>query len=276
MICDKCKEGYYYDLNSITFKPCEEGYYCPGDGSYYKCENGYYSDIGSSKCIECGCKDGCSEKWKCKTDTGCKEGYGYDSNQETCKICSKGLYGKGEFTTCDYCEENSITNSTGQKECIKCEEPKLPNKEQSECVYCELGKYYLKGKCVDCEDGYYRDKEEDLKCSRCKDNEISTPDHMQCIICQPGYYANKETNQCLECSYNTYSLGGATECQPCPLCLSCDSTIGSCGFCYPGFQLKTVDEIVICEAYPPGSISTQSVAKDCSPCPSGQYQDEEG
>ncbi|XP_070551430.1 uncharacterized protein [Ptychodera flava] len=274
--CFSCEAGYYCPANSTTYVPykCPPGHYCPNGTEYatqYPCPRGYYrgNERGQSM-------DDC---------TPCDPGYycGWEGNTTYTDQCDAGWFcirAAWSPTPTDYDNYTSgdclcPSTSTGGQ----CQPGSFCPKGSFEPTPCTEGNY--------CEDPGLAD--------------VSGP-------CDAGFYCNRSANRPDPtdgitgdiCPVGRYCPSGTDANPPmCPIGTFSNSTglkqESECYSCTPGHYCETpglVEPTGPCdEGYycPAGQSSPTPAEYNCTtghrcptgspspePCPSGEYQDEEG
>lgn len=202
-VCDKCKNGYYSDLNGECQK-CKLVYISGGkcynctnnniiyDSSYCWC-NAEYTLLGNSTCVKCN--KGCSQ---------CN--YNNITKKLECSKCQK-YYVLNSDNNCIYCGDG-------------CETCSLNENNNPICKTCISGKFLDNNKCLICSEG----------CLKCQINESSLYKN-ESICTECGYYyALNPEKKCTEC--RKFSEIGGWGCGSCSYnekndkyeCLSCRTT----------------------------------------------------
>ncbi|GMH72179.1 hypothetical protein TL16_g05850 [Triparma laevis f. inornata] len=147
----------------------------------------------------------------------CGPGFYADQTSHTCKECEVNSYSVGGVNECNVCPSGT-NNAVASTSCSPCPPGKIPT--GTSCDQCEKGKYGVFGatSCAPCKgDGQYAD-------------EVGLP---ACKTALTGTKPTSDLQDIENCSPETFSVGGKTECLQCESGkLSTEGAVGS--QCEPG------------------------------------------
>ena len=287
-----CNQGSYVSEDKMSCKPCESGYYCPGDGTKKQCSAGYYCPAGASE------------------QTKCEAGYYCPAGAENPTVCPAGAScsGGGSYTPCT---GSKYQSSGGQGVCLSCEKGKYTSKKtgdvgNTQCSSCEAGYYCPDGNNrKECSAGYYcpagaseqtkcpagakcsksgqtapeyctgssyQDTEGQTSCKTCSAGSYTsgTTGNTTCTLCEAGYYCQDGNNR-KECSAGYYCPAGAKKQTECPAGSKCpDDQMGQPTKCESGtYQPNTGQQSCLtCES---GTYQPNTGQQSCLTCESGYY-----
>lgn len=181
-------------------KTCDEGGYSnPGSGYCEQCLTGKYYDEPSNECKLCpqntfstsgatdvnGCEE-CPAGGHSQPGDGyceqCLTGKYYNEPSNECKLCPKNTFsitGATDINGCNNCSAGEYSLE-GSGYCEVCSQYMKYNETEKKCVcfatfveigdgtcMCSAGKTLVDGKCVECEDGRYKDQPGTESCTIC-------------------------------------------------------------------------------------------------------------
>ena len=160
----------------------------------------------------------------CKTCKGEKE-----TDCTSCNIGYKLVDGKcikmDCFPSCKECDEES--NDENNQHCLSCQNNKLFQENNNNCIDKCLDGYYEENKtckqchksCLSCEKG---GTDENPNCKSCKDNQYLIDDSLKCEEnCEINYYKNELEKKCYKCNENCETCSGRSI-EGNNFCLTCD------------------------------------------------------
>ena len=236
-VCSNCPANFYSSVVRATSNVCTA------------CASNKNSSAGAGVCVPLG-------SWSAQFSTVvniCPAGTASNSpgatSSSSCVICAAaqfsspgagtccvvGRYSAPGTTTCSMCPPGTWSNVQGATS--------IDN-----CTKCAAGTYNVDS-----------GKSDLLSCQLCQAGFVSTAigasTASTCKPCASGYFSNTTGSvACFKCESSTYSLSGATSCQPCPVGSVCiDGVLAQC---------------------PPGSYGTATSiysATGCSNCTAGSY-----
>ncbi|KRX07476.1 Insulin-like growth factor binding protein, N-terminal [Pseudocohnilembus persalinus] len=295
--CETCSGPASNECITCKFSP--QHYYMSTDSSCYEtCPDGYYgSDITIPKtCVTCtsGCAT-CTSNSDCQS---CSSGY-YLANNSCSTTCPNGLFQNDATNECDSCDST----------CETCSGP-----ASNECITCKSSPqhYFMSSdsSCYEtCPDGYYSSditnpkscEPCDISCATCTSNSVCQSCNSGYFLtnnscqssCPDGQYPENATNECTQCDSNCLTCTGptSTDCASCSnspqkyflaseqkCYATCpdgyfadeNASPKSCEQCHS--NCETCDSLTTCQSCNQGY---QLVNDFCeSPCPDGQYYDE--
>ncbi|GMI01196.1 hypothetical protein TrST_g6997 [Triparma strigata] len=181
----------------------------------------------------------------------------------TCSVCPAGTAPSENGLSCDACPTGKYSDEPGSLTCSACPAGTFDSAigASTYCTTCPAGKFSEdqgESTCEECDAGKYRSepgasrRSDCLSCEAGKYNSLAGADGATiCEFCGAGFRANKDTHQCEECDFDTYSVGGSDSCLICPA----------------GTDNKGSSS---CSPCPPGTIT---LGNTCQPCAKGEYAD---
>lgn len=258
--CVSCPAGRQgescFQCADATFKPSI-------DGRCEKCPPGHTGARGAKRCVKCPenhflrkprrelgarrnsdmctpCPEGL---FAARGSSVCRKkgqncpGGSFEVSNGACRRCRYGSFFKPETKTCEKCPKGTVSKGGTRTRCIKCEDGKVPDFDQMQCL-CKIGFFgNSEGQCEPCPAGTQYNYAAE---------EYPNP-FIPCIPCQPGFFSNKpKSKRCEECPPGTVSdRPGSSSCKRCPE-----------GF-VPNFSIWPSDSCIRLE----------------SGCPEGQFND---
>ncbi|XP_059141386.1 proprotein convertase subtilisin/kexin type 5-like [Physella acuta] len=240
--CVECYIGYYKDNTIDVFSNCT------------RCSNQSYVTSGNASISNQNC-----------TVLNCLEGYKSNYTSHSCVPCPKGTYQDKKYqNSCIECPLNHSTRFTNSTKFSDCE------------TYCPSGQEKVNGTCVPCQQGLYKDNDQDLfmSCDLCPP-ELITPStastsKQNCTLgnCSAGYYING--TGCSPCPKGQYQeLRWQYNCSQCPPNRDTESIAASslshCLLnCSAGYENKNGSDI--CSQCDVGHYKDAPGATTCKPC----------
>eukprot|EP01130_Rhizamoeba_saxonica_P017515 TRINITY_DN850_c0_g1_i1.p1 TRINITY_DN850_c0_g1~~TRINITY_DN850_c0_g1_i1.p1 ORF type:complete len:551 (-),score=79.11 TRINITY_DN850_c0_g1_i1:20-1672(-) len=125
-------------------------------------------------------------------------GLSWTACNKKCTACKPGFYYSGESNECHACPPDTISNSSGNTQCRRCE-PGYTFVDQVTCQACKPGTYYIdlgnSEICGDCEIGKVSLLPASTECSYCPRD--STPLNVSyCVPCKEGFEASPGAKKC--------------------------------------------------------------------------------
>lgn len=260
--CQICDYNYYVHQETLTCKPCPNGYTAPRGSA--------------QSCSKCPRGMTASDEGQCV----CKPGHMFHGGQ--CKACPAGttLSKNSDFESCAFCDDGYIASRPGSLECSKCPEgTSTVGNDRTRCVpapTCPNGFVYSfpihvpvpiyirvddpkpQPTCVSARSGCPHGLRAAIRngASVCVNSEGS-------VICPPGTIYDNDT-ECIVCGPTTY------------VSKETGSSKLSCQFC-PGSSFSTGRNVQKCTRCPKGFIALPYVPKffTCY-CPHGKYIQSDG
>ena len=318
-ICDWCDYGYFQnsttsvnpvclpcpDGNTTMFvgaqtendcmMQCEKGQFAKYP-SCFDCVIGYYMPYKGnsfSKCFKCPPGNTTLNKGTAN-HTGCVDqctiGEYFNITQGNCVICPNNTYQDqkvtGNVRSCKTCPRNAVTMSTGATSITACLGP------------CSSGEYLdtQSRNCRKCPKHTYNDEgnQTSFTCKPCPQNKVTQTEGStnisQCNYdCSEGTFFNLTSEQCENCSVNTYQdkIGqdsckpckgnsftlktGSTECiAPCNHGEFLNKLAEACQHCQIGyFQNRTNHTLDMCLPCPLDYFADELGSNNCTACPDG-------
>ncbi|GMI06610.1 hypothetical protein TrLO_g3179 [Triparma laevis f. longispina] len=214
-ICTDCANGKSSPAGSSVCTTCDAGKYSYPAGTYSNNPN------GATTCALCakGKYAGAALAGESRAAAYeyCGPGFYADQTSHTCKECEVNSYSVGGVNECNVCPSGT-NNAVASTSCSPCPPGKIPT--GTSCDQCEKGKYGVFGatSCAPCKgDGQYAD-------------EVGLP---ACKTALTGTKPTSDLQDIENCSPETFSVGGKTECLQCESGkLSTEGAVGS--QCEPG------------------------------------------
>lgn len=207
---DDCGAGYYVDDNDVCVI-CDAGFYCVGDGIKTQCPDNFVSDTGATDCTACPDETPYSYNNQCVTCTGA----GQYVNDGICDVCEDGKYPYENHYSCTLC--NGVGEYINNGVCKICQVGTIPDINRTRCVACDGDVEYVT---------------DDNLCDTCAAGNYV--DNQNCITCPAGSYCAGD-GTAKQCTGNTYSGAGATECVECASGVIVNSEHTSCDNCQTGY-----------------------------------------
>jgi len=207
---DDCGAGYYVDGDGVC-AVCDAGFYCVGDGIKTQCPDNFVSDTGATDCTACPDETPYSYNNQC---VAC-DGSGQYVNDGICDVCEDGKYPYENHYSCTLC--NGVGEYINNGVCKICQVGTIPDINRTRCVECDGAVEYVTDDnlCDTCGAGYY------------VNNHICEP-------CPAGSYCTGD-GTAKQCTGNTYSGTGATECVECASGVVVNNEHTACDDCQTGF-----------------------------------------
>ena len=150
--CAECPAGTGCPSGSADAIKCAPGTVAPNASmaACVKCVAGkYQADPGQETCTDCPpgsyCAEGATAPSRCRAGYYSKK-FGESDNTTACQLCKRGSACPSGAEKPTQCQPGTVQNSTGQKECDKCESGKFQSgRGKFECEICTLGGYCTKG-----------------------------------------------------------------------------------------------------------------------------------
>ena len=245
--CASCNQTYEFRENCAS---CHSGYYLFTEGNKTYCRNCY--ETSNKNCKDCEYFSGEINCTSCYSDYFLADGKCIDS----CRNCLNCVYRTGRYS-CDTCRENYFLKESEEgKYCESCSDGCkycINNYNCTQCMegyklingrcelYCDIGSYSNckscdfnnKGKCKDCNQGYYLPNNslvDQSTCSYCGSHCMSCYGDSINPICTQCYYGYElSNNECIrQCNLGNYW----------DYCKTCDTLITeNCGSCHEGYYL---------------------------------------
>ena len=265
--CTQCPVGTAAPSNSNACAPCIPPAVALTAGASICCPPGSY-DSGVSTCLP-GCGSGGIIYYDPTTNlcTQCPDGLA-SPDGFTCTQCVDDCIDCLTTTTCNTCTLGSVTSALGSV-CDPCDAGTFAFPDSNTCIPCGLGSISAQGA---------------TSCTMCT-APGTAPNTAQtaCVICSPGSYTLTGF-ECVPCTGNTASAGGANQCEPCLFtqlpnsdnsqCVNCpygqygNVTLGICTICTPPLVLDAGQDA--CVSCTPGN-SYNSITQSCMPCLPGYF-----
>ncbi|GMH90310.1 hypothetical protein TrST_g1356, partial [Triparma strigata] len=139
----------------------------------------------------------------------CRSGKYYEEQSNSCEFCPAGKYtaiGGASINECLSCDDGFYNSDPGSSTCFTCTPGKFTNDDQTECLFCPVGKIsgVAASSCSVCEEGKYAEGEGNTECQFCDNDEMligsitlhnGTTSASGCI-CPAGEYVHFNKNTC--------------------------------------------------------------------------------
>lgn len=235
--CKRCEAGMYSSHHASQAEnclPCEENYFCTGDGSKTPCALNQVSNKSSATAEACRCKAGYGWEASIGSDTGAcvRCNYGWYSDTSSRDSCIQCAYPHTYSTTLGAVSDSS---------CIQCHEAAYAKKLgvvaynaeinfDMACGHCPIGKIV-----DDSQEQPVASEDESLICQECDPEDrtqlIGVDGDTTCTPCPAGtHFGDGHTDHdhdvhetgCYFCDMHTYSVRpspdvGPTYCTACPV-----------------------------------------------------------
>jgi len=254
----------------------------------------------------------------------CGPGLFADHEKHECGTCVEGKFSVGGSNNCSRCDDGTFNSSPGSSSCQSCLPGTIPKNGaclacvpgkhapfgSTICEYCGIGKYSgekeaycttaeagtsvtkttgdLRMNTTLCLPGTYSKGATD-SCASCGEASFQpSPGQVSCSTAGPGTKPNGARTGVVNCSENTFSVGGARECKQCAddshslpgssACERCntgtyyDLSSKTCLGCPSGkFTATGASNVASCEDCAPGFVSSSPGAGFCSICDAGTH-----
>ena len=247
--CEMCETGKYAfsTSSSACLQTVDFEYYCEiGQMDYYyETVDTIGNDAGGTNCKRCG--SGHFVNWN-KRCVECPEGTYSGGGLERCLPCSDGFHSNAARDSCEKCEPGQSWNGTFYDYTDVNVTGSVLNigSKAGSCVTCAAGKFNAEGK--------------HGGCTSCTEAGSWSPEGASiCLQAPAGYYPTDDRSFYKHCPRNFYSEGGLDECLPCSNDLLSAGGAAQCDFyCQPGYILN-------------GTAGFGGTGTGCDACPVGKY-----